>query len=147
MLIAGWGKEAMALGFVGIVKCTHCRNYSPMSVYEIARRIRLYFVPVGKLQRRWYVVCPICSAGSEIDEAARDQLLRESISLPDEATTIAIWNYIDAHVAKVRGDEVTSVSNQLLEVVASASARFGDQPTAYVADWYLRWLSDDDRAQ
>ncbi len=145
MLIAGWGKDAKNLGYVGIVKCTHCKNYGLMSLYEIARRISVYFIPVAKFQKHWYVVCPTCNSGSEVDADTRDRILRESIELPDEPTTIAIWNEIDAQVAgAVRANPDLDVES-FDRIVVAVRERYPEKHATYVATLYWRSLVDPEK--
>ncbi len=99
MIIAGWGKNAKKIAFSGINRCPNCKNWAPTNVYELATKASLYFIPVAKFNRKYYLVCSLCQAGWELDEKAKETLLRESVTLPDEKTAVGAWNTLSTDYA------------------------------------------------
>jgi hypothetical protein len=68
MIVFGWGSEAKVLGSVGCAQCPNCANEATWQVLESSRRASLYFVPVAKWNRRYFVACPICHYGAELKD-------------------------------------------------------------------------------
>ena len=92
MIIAGWGEKAKELAFVGINKCPKCKNHVPMDLYELANKVSLYFIPIAKFNKKYFVVCSLCENGFEIDEEGKLKFLRISTELPNKTQTMLVWN-------------------------------------------------------
>ena len=41
LFLFGWGKNAKKIGYCGILKCGHCKNYTHSYIYEIANNINM----------------------------------------------------------------------------------------------------------
>ena len=145
MLIAGWGKDAKNLAFVGIHKCSHCNNYSPMSLYEVARKISIYFVPVAKFQKRYFVVCPVCDSSYELEAHKKNELLRESVELPDEETASNIWGDLSTWLEELsnRGEDPARIGEM---AVRELEKEYDPKHVAYIVNCYRESGADSDMA-
>lgn len=96
MIIIGWGKQSKKIADAGIIKCKNCNNYSAFEVRGLASNIKLYFISVAKWNKKTYLVCTVCDAGYELNEKAKKEILQDVIKIPDNKTSIEIWNRIDS---------------------------------------------------
>lgn len=154
MIIAGWGKDAKDLAFAGIQKCGKCRNYAPIRLYEVSSRVTLYFIPVAKFNKKYYLVCPVCQAGAEVDQNEKDEILRNSNLGPTQDEALAIWNMLDAEcaqfIARHDADESDEPSDadrmELTNIVAKVKNAYPGVPNVgYVVVRYMESLQDTDR--
>ena len=67
VFIAGWGEKGSTLGNSKSLQCLHCNNVGPHNVVERSKRVSVFFVPVVKWQFKYYLICPICSRGFELE--------------------------------------------------------------------------------
>jgi len=95
VLIWGWGNQYRKVADAGIMRCRNCRNYSTFEIRELAKNFKLYFIPVAKWGRRYYLVCNTCEAVYELENERLDQILSEISGIPDNETSLDIWNNID----------------------------------------------------
>lgn len=144
MLIAGWGGKEKPVGFLGIEKCDNCKNYGFFNLFEISKKISLFFVPVANYSKKYYAVCEICKAGYELDDEGYKKMLAESTKIPDRDTIADIWNDIDARVLKEFGGKkssATSMEKTLEKIKKEISHEWGDKVTKdninYVFGKYL----------
>ncbi len=100
MIIIGWGKQSKKIADAGIMKCKNCNNYSAFEVRELANNIKLYFIPIAKWGKKTYLVCTICDAGYELNEEGKKEILQETIKIPDNKTSIEIFNKVDSLFVK-----------------------------------------------
>ena len=49
------------------IECQHCHNSAPFQIVETGFKFTLYFIPLFPYGRHYYVSCPICSYGREIE--------------------------------------------------------------------------------
>ena len=91
MLIAGWGKDAKVLAFVGLMKCQNCNNYSMWYLVEISSKVKVYFIPVAKYGSKYFVMCNVCENGYEVDKDKKNEILEESVQLPEADKIVQIW--------------------------------------------------------
>ncbi|AMV16391.1 zinc-ribbon domain-containing protein [Planctomyces sp. SH-PL14] len=116
MIIVGWGGRRKVLGTVSCGTCPHCMNDCPWEIVEQSSEARLYFVPIARWSKKYYVACSICSFGAELAsrEKAQNLLLSE---LESRATS---------EVQAARGE---TNSQPLLEIPLSYLAQTDKQPT------------------
>lgn len=96
LLLFGWGKKSKKLADAGIMKCKNCNNYSTFEVRELAKNINVYFIPIAKWDKRTFLVCTICEAGYELTKEGREKILQEMMTIPDNKTSVEIFNKIDS---------------------------------------------------
>jgi hypothetical protein len=149
LIIFGWGKEAKKVAFVGIAKCENCRNYGPFHLYEIAKKVTLYFVPVAKFSRKYYSVCSICEAGFEVGESGRLEIMRRSLLYESEVSVISLWRdliYIDKEERDQGIDPALKFTPTELErMKAKMVSGFCKAELDNVFDCYGQYLKDADR--
>ena len=92
MIIFGWGKKSKKIADIGLMRCKNCNNISGYELRELSRRASLYFISVAKWNKKYYLTCPICDAGYEIEESKKNMVLQETAMLPDNNTALNIWN-------------------------------------------------------
>jgi len=65
------------MGKAHVIHCSNCHNETAWEVVETSKRASLYFVPVAKWARHYFLACPICDCGVELNgrEEAQDVLL------------------------------------------------------------------------
>ncbi len=105
LFIADYGSKAKRIGNFGIQKCLNCNNWTPQGIYEIAKQVRAFFIPVAKWDKEIYVACPICSAMFPPKKEHLEDLLRSSTKFPNDETAIEIWNLIDEIMARFALEE------------------------------------------
>jgi zinc ribbon protein len=144
IVIAGWGKRGKELAYIGLAKCSNCKNYGHFKVFELSDRVTLFFVPVAKFNAKTYLVCEICDCGFEVDGDGRAEILRDSATVPDRDTVGAIWNELDREIAQYQKDEAQG-TEAIDAAIESLKARFPPETVDYVRAWYANFLTDEDR--
>ena len=150
-IIAGWGKDANVIAYIGIRKCPNCRNYDHWHLYEVKKKITAFFVPIAKWGSKYYMVCNICQASYEIDAAQKEQLLKESLEIPPMETIMACWQAIDNAVlaaAENAGDDAERILVDGVTAIQQATAKLENTyPKAhveYVCAVYVASGEDED---
>lgn len=73
-IIAGYGKRGEVLeSFVAV--CPFCGRKTTLKIYQTSNNIRLYFVPMGRFNKHYYLVCHLCDKAYELSQWERDELL------------------------------------------------------------------------
>lgn len=98
-LFADYRQNAKRIGNFGIQKCSNCNNWQPQGIYEVAKQVRTFFVPVARWDKQIYVICPICTVGFPPKSEHVNDLLRESVLMPDDETARKIWDELDTFTA------------------------------------------------
>lgn len=142
-IIAGWGKDAKVIAYVGLIKCEHCRNYAHWYLYEIGKKVTLYFVPVAKWDKKWYIVCGVCEASAELNKAEKDEILQESAELPSAEDVMVIWDALTSAL-----DRAVENGGDVAEAFDKALGRLENQHSessiGYVYGVYMESLQDED---
>lgn len=73
MLIFGWGGDVKDLGAGPVVNCPNCKNTTRWRVIRQQKKATLYFVPVAKWSARYFVLCPTCSHGVQLETREKAQ--------------------------------------------------------------------------
>lgn len=74
-----WGRKGYqkVLGITHqVVECDHCNNQETWQVIEVGRKFTLYFIPLFRYGRKYYLACPICSTGLEIAKKELEHYLQ-----------------------------------------------------------------------
>ena len=50
------------------IDCGHCNNQQAWQLLEVGKKFTLYFIPLFPYGRKYYLTCPICGSGMEIDK-------------------------------------------------------------------------------
>ena len=95
MLIFGDTKEEMEpLGYLGVAACQNCGNSSHHVLYKLVKSASVYFLQVAAWGKGIYVICQVCSAGTEVSDDQKDFLLRETAHIPEPERYMDIWNVL-----------------------------------------------------
>lgn len=145
MIIAGWGKKAKKMAFVGINKCPRCKNYVAMELYELANRVSLYFIPVAKFNKKYYVVCSLCENGFEVDEKAKQDFLQASAALPNESQVVDVWNEIVKLLEQKTSNYRKSQKNFMNQIIKELLPTYPPDTVYYVVERFSTMVSDKDK--
>lgn len=145
MLIAGWGKNAKNLGTVGLHRCERCHNPVLVDLYEVKKKVSLYFVPVAKWDSHFFLICTTCDGSIEITRELKDKLLQESLRHPPPETLIEIWNDVIECLGKVSSDDESGdvLKAKIGEMRERLAARYSRDHVDYVLSKYLELLRHD----
>lgn len=116
MILVGWGKNAKHEADLGIMKCSNCSNYAPFVLITTKRKATLYFIPVAKWDKKYYMMCGVCEAGLEMDEEKAQELIREVISYPSNDLALEIFSKME--------DKISSSIEKLLESETNTGEEF-----------------------
>lgn len=59
-------------------QCPNCHNTVTMQALEVGKKFTFFFIPLFKTSRKYYLACPICRRGKEMDRLSMMQYLPES---------------------------------------------------------------------
>lgn len=148
MVLFGWGRESVKISDAGILKCNNCKNYTTFEIRATARKVSLYFIPVAKWDRKYYLVCITCQYGFEIDEKSKNDILEDIKLLPNNIESGLIWNEIDnifveqVNKLKVNKDEEyyeTLINNTKL---LSSELNYDKNHINYILSIYFKFISE-----
>jgi hypothetical protein len=145
-VLAGWGQNAKPIAYVGIIKCPNCRNHGHFHLYEVAKKASVFFVPVAKWGRKYYMVCGVCEAAVEVPEPEKDTILAESVELPSMEVATDIWNELDEASTKAIASGLDG-ERAFDEAVARLEEQYPAQHVHYVCSAFGRYLLDEDPAE
>ena len=145
-IIAGWGKDAKVIAYLGISKCPNCRNYDHWQLYEVQKKVTAFFVPLAKWGAKYYMVCNVCDASYEMDAAQKEQLLKESLEIPPLETVMALWQALDDTVAQAvnAGEDLTA---EVEKAVAKLEVKYPKGHVEYVCAVYAECSEEDDQPE
>jgi len=145
MILAGWGRGARAIAYLGIGKCQGCRNWDHFQLFETQRRVTLYFVPVAKFATHYYAVCNCCQAAVELSKAEADVLLRDSVAVPSPDDAEVIWQSL----MEAACDESLETPEQGFAVLEARAkelkTRYSDDHVEQVLSAFVGYVTDEDR--
>jgi len=73
-IIAGYGSNNKCLeSFVGV--CPFCGKETTLKLYESSNNVNLYFIPVAKFNKHYYLVCHLCDRSLELTKEQKNDLL------------------------------------------------------------------------
>lgn len=149
-MIVGWGKYAKKIAYLGIMKCNNCKNYSHFHLYELSNKVKLYFLPVAKLNKKYFYACEICEYGNEIDLKKCEELLKISVEIPEQDIVTNIWKTLDSKLyEKIKNNESSDefINDLVSEIRNLFKTKLNQNQIDYVMDMYVRYLSDKDTAR
>jgi len=144
-ILIGWGKDTKSLAYLGIARCSNCRNYDHLYLCETSSKVTLFFVPILKWGKKYFKVCNVCDARQEISEAKKTALLAESrgaranAKIPSCKQAASIWQTLDSTVAGY-GVNGPGLESQLGKVVARLEERYSEKHVKYVVSVYMDCL-------
>jgi len=77
MIIVGWGDKLKILGEAYLSPCANCNNEVVWQVVETSKKMSLYFVPLAKWNKQYFLMCPVCNDAIQLKDKkeAQDLLL------------------------------------------------------------------------
>ena len=150
----GWGDKAKDIGYAGVEKCPHCKNYTHVYLKEISKSFSLYFIPVAKWDRKVYLVCPICEACYELDEENKKIYFDIMYKALSDEKTQELWGDAISCFSDFaeKGNRDFSDEKVLLEMLTSTSEKlkykYGD--SEFVRDIIgkaFKFIVDDDKPE
>jgi len=143
-VVVGWGKKGKELGYAGVEKCPHCKNWSPFHIYEMSNRVRLYWVPVAKFNTKRYFVCGTCETAWELDKDKAREMLAASAALPEPTTVTQAFNRCCRMVA-AHADDISEFPEEGMALVKEElSKEYGARCADYVFPRAMGLLTDSD---
>ena len=152
-VLAGWGGGAKAIAYAGIAKCENCKNYGHYYLVEASKKASVLFVPIAKWSKKYYLVCSICEVGFEVTESEKQEILVDSVSLPDADVAGAIWDALDIIMAEVvsEGDRDEAEEADAVKAIDNAIAQLHEQYAPehvdYVRGIFAECISDPDQPE
>jgi endogenous inhibitor of DNA gyrase (YacG/DUF329 family) len=90
MFVFGWGGRCRVMGDAGACECPRCGNTSRWQVLETSKSASVYFLPVAKWDKHYFVACPICNAGIALrDREHAQELLLEALERESRSRILA----------------------------------------------------------
>lgn len=71
----GYTSGAKELLSIPLMPCPACEMMGGMAIYEKSFKPTVMFIPVAKLNVKYYVICKHCERGLEIDKPTAQELL------------------------------------------------------------------------
>jgi len=72
-VLFGWGGSNKVLGVGYTLECPNCHNSRTWHVVQSNRKVSVFFVSVVKWDKKYWMVCPVCSAGLELESQQQAQ--------------------------------------------------------------------------
>ena len=145
MIIIGWGKNVKEIGYYGIEKCPHCRNYVDFDVCELSNNVKLYFFTVAKFNKKRYLRCGACGCGYELDESQYGDVSTGLSERFDKVTTNEIWNLFGEKISLIEGqigvEDIEKIKAELIDKYKKVGN------VSEIINTYLQCMIDDDKAR
>ena len=155
MIIYGWGKDLKQVAYAGIEKCPNCKNYGHFWICEHSSHAKLYFIKVAKWNKQLLYMCETCERGWEIEEAAKEDVIRRTIGLPTGEQALQMWTRLNSAVINAltgpgkqeQEDSVLLITNVVSATVKGLEATYQEDHVRYVAGRFIAYLQDQDLPQ
>lgn len=95
MLLFNWGSKGKKVCDGGIHFCTNCNHVNTMEIQVIEKNIGLFFVPVAKWDKKFYLMCNRCTARFPLLDNKVSEFIRLATDGPSNELAIKIYNEID----------------------------------------------------
>lgn len=73
-IIAGYGSNNKCIETF-VDTCPFCGQKTTLKVYETSNNVNVYFVPVAKFNKHYYLVCHLCDKSLELSKEEKQELL------------------------------------------------------------------------
>ena len=57
------------------IECGHCNNVDTWEIVETGRKFTIYWIPLFPYSKSYFVSCPICHYGKEIEKSEVESFL------------------------------------------------------------------------
>lgn len=147
MFIAGWGKDNKKIAEAGIRRCDNCNNYTTWEIYKTSKKTTLYFIPIAKWKKKYFLVCTTCNASYELKKSKKDEFLENVVRIPDNNVCAKIWNKIDSNfcifLKNNTIDENKNISNWSKAIITELKNKgYKEKDIKYVLNIYIRYLEE-----
>lgn len=95
--IMGVSQGQKKLDFDQMIICGHCGRYGHLSVYVVYSYLSLFFIPIFKWGRRYYVKTSCCDTTVELDEELGRQIERGQVTSVPESIIPNTCQYQKKH--------------------------------------------------
>ena len=88
-MILFWGSKGYVkeLGHTqSSIECGHCNNTDTWEIVETGRKFTLYWIPLFPYGKSYYVSCPVCKYGHEIEKSEIESYLNYQLKRPSLMT-------------------------------------------------------------
>jgi len=146
VIVWGWGNQYRKIADAGIIKCGGCNQYTTFEIRELAKKFELYFIPIARWGKRYFLVCNNCEAGYELDNTKIKEILAEASEFPDNKTSIEIWEKIDELVAElVDNNDIEKWEEKILSELKRYN--YKENEVEYVLSIYAQFLYESFKKQ
>lgn len=73
-IIAGYGSRDKCLASF-VSTCPFCGKQTTLKIYETSNNINVYFVPIAKFNKHYYLMCHLCDKALEISKEKKKELV------------------------------------------------------------------------
>jgi len=137
-LIIGWGDNSKKIADIGLMRCQNCSNIVGAELRELSKQINIFFLPVSKWNINNYIMCPICKVGIKINESEKKKILKETIALPANTTSIEIFNKIMVNIEQNDFQKLKNKTDAIVEELLGLGYKSDD--ISYVFSFILSQL-------
>lgn len=82
-IIFGWGHQKIDnYGAIYEYQCEHCNNVAKWELIKSSVWFTFFFIPIFPYEVHYYLTCPICSWGVELNRA-ESKMLKERFELAE----------------------------------------------------------------
>ena len=64
------------------IECGHCNNVDTWEIVETGRKFTLYWIPIFPYSKTYFVSCPVCHYGKEIEKSEVESYLNYQLKKP-----------------------------------------------------------------
>ena len=96
-MILFWGSKGYqkVLGHTQTtIECGHCNNTDTWEISETGRKFTLYWIPLFPYGKTYFVSCPICHYGKEIQKSDIETYLNYSYLVYKIHVIIKLWHIV-----------------------------------------------------
>jgi hypothetical protein len=113
MIVFGWGGgRPKDLGPALPFQCSRCNREGFARYFTVTKWFRLYFIPIVPYQTKHFLVCPSCTAASELTTPAERQRAERLVALTTSLQSgfVSEEAYAERLKAELAGSAATSAS-------------------------------------
>lgn len=99
-IIFGWGKPIQKYyGSLFKYHCSHCNNTGDWEFNKYSLWLTLFFIPIIPYETHYYLTCPTCEWGIELNGAEAKELINK-YQLEQKRAKIESSFYVDENLLK-----------------------------------------------
>jgi len=86
----GWGTKSKEYDYFVNTPCDNCKGFQPKQVVGTYSYISLFFIPIIRWNKQYYLACNECGSIKEISKEEFQQI--KQISVPGQVLNLAVVN-------------------------------------------------------